>query len=339
MYLSGVGALGPHHPEDMRESMRRPANVVVVGSVNADFVISVSRIPAEGETVGEGDFAQHWGGKGANQAAVAAQHGVGVTMIGAVGDDVLGTGAVAELTKYGVDVDRVDVISGTPTGAALVIVDHEGRNIVAVAPGANASIDPDGISTAVDAWSHVDAVLVCFEVADPVVVQAVRAGMKKSATVIVNPAPARPLPQELKGSGVVLTPNEHEVMNLAEAADSVTAAEKVASWTGGPVVVTVGEKGAVICRAGEPPVRVPAPKVVAKDTTGAGDAFNGTLAASLAEGAELETAVRRAVAAASLSVRGVGARGAIPSRQEVDDFIGRTDVEEVPAPARLLASD
>jgi ribokinase len=154
----------------------------------------------------------------------------------------------------------------------------------------------------------------------------------------VNPAPARPLPEEFRASGIVLTPNEHEVLDLVEASDAVTAGETVSAWTQGPVVITLGEKGAVICRAGEPAVQVPAPKVVAKDTTGAGDAFNGTLAAALAEGTGLETAVRRAVAAASLSVRGVGARGAIPTREEVDDFLSQAQPEEV-APARLSVSD
>lgn len=319
--------------------MSQPGNVVVVGSVNADFVISVSRIPTEGETVGEGDFAQHWGGKGANQAAVAARHGVDVTMIGAVGDDVLGVGAMAELVEYGVDVGRIDVVAGTATGAALVIVDREGRNVVAVAPGANAFMDPLEVSSAVDAWSDVDVILVCFEVADPVVVHAVEAGLRKGATVIVNPAPARPLPEELRGSGVVLTPNEHEILDLVGATDTMTAGEEVSAWTEGPVVVTLGDKGAVICRAGEPPTHVPAPKVVAKDTTGAGDAFNGTLAAALAEGAALETAVRRAVTAASLSVRGVGARGAIPTRDEVDEFIGRFPPQEVSTLERRYVRD
>ncbi len=309
--------------------MSHPGNVVVVGSVNADFVISVSRIPTEGETIGQGDVAQHWGGKGADQAAVAARHGVHVTMIGAVGDDGLGVGAMAALVECGVDVGCIDVVAGTPTGAALVIVDREGRNVVAVAPGANASMDPRSVATAEDKWSDADVVLVCFEVPDPVVVQAVEAGLRKGATVIVNPAPARALPEELKDTGLVLTPNEHEVLYFFEASDTITAGEKVSAWTQGPVVVTLGGKGAVICRAGEPPVHIQAPKVIAKDTTGAGDAFNGTLAASLAEGLELEAGVRRAVAAASLSVRGVGARGAIPTREEVDEFLGRLQLEEV----------
>lgn len=319
--------------------MSHPGNVVVVGSVNADFVISVSRIPTEGETVGEGDFAQHWGGKGANQAAVAAQHGVHVTMLGAVGDDGLGVGAMAELVEYGVDVGRIEVVAGTRTGAALVIVDRMGRNIVAVAPGANAAMDPQGVSSAVDTWSDVDVVLVCFEVGDPVVVRAVEAGLRQGATVVVNPAPARALPEELRDSGIVLTPNEHEVLNLVEASDPVTAGDKVSAWTQGPVVVTLGGQGAVICRAGEPPVHIPAPKVVVKDTTGAGDAFNGTLAGALAEGSELEAGVWRAVAAASLSVRGVGARGAIPTREEVDDFLGQIETEGVSGPERRYAPD
>lgn len=309
---------------------RATGNVAVVGSVNADFVISVTHLPAEGETVGEGEFAQHWGGKGANQATVAAKHGARVAMIGAVGDDVLGVEARSDMERHGVDVGRVKVVPGAATGAALVMVDREGRNIVAVAPGANAAMEPEDVSAATEVWSGVHVVLVCFEVADPVVLSAVEAGVRQGAIVILNPAPARPLPEELRQSGIILTPNEHEVVALAGDPDAVSAGEQMSAWIDAPVVVTLGEKGAVVCVPGESPCHVPAPKVVARDATGAGDAFNGTLAASLADGSDLKAAVRRAVAAASLSVRAVGARGGIPTRQEVDDLLRGSSVDGVP---------
>ncbi|MDQ3900919.1 MAG: ribokinase [Actinomycetota bacterium] len=293
--------------------------VMVVGSINADFVISVPRIPQQGETVGDGEFAQHWGGKSANQAVVAARYGAAVAMVGAVGDDDLGSAAVVALEDEGIDVERVTLIPATATGIAVIMVDPGGRNIIAVAPGANARIDPAGIDDAIAA--HAGAVLTCFEVADPVVMAAVTAGIHHGADVIVNPAPARPLPDQLQGSKAMLTPNEHEARTITGLRDPVAAASRLSEWTQAPAIVTLGAHGAVMCSTVEQPLRIAAPSVVPVDTTGAGDTFNGTLAAALAEGLDLPSCVQRAVTAASLSVRGRGARGSLPSREDIDDFL------------------
>ncbi len=302
--------------------MNPAGHVVVVGSINVDFVVAVPRLPSEGETVGSGVFARRWGGKGANQAFAAARYGAQVHMIGAVGDEDLGAAAVAELAAAGVDVAGVAVERDAATGVASILVDKVGRNIIAVAPGANAVIDPAAVAGGTFA-GQADVVLTCFEVEDPVVLAAVRFGLGQGAVVIVNPAPARPLPRELEGSGVILTPNEHEATELTGVADPVAAATRLSTWTDGTVVVTLGRRGAAICSRGALVQEVTAPRVSPLDTTGAGDAFNGTLAAALAEGKNLASAVRRAVAAASLSVRGLGARGAVPSRQELETYVVR----------------
>jgi ribokinase len=271
--------------------------VVVVGSVNVDLVVTVDRLPAPGETVTGGTFAIHHGGKGANQAVAAARAGAPVTMIGAVGDDDNGVAARAVLAAEGVDTALIRVLPGEMTGVALIAVDRAGANQIAVASGANHRFDglpqlPQGEGV----------LLVGFEVVDAVVAEAVAVARGRGWPIIVNPAPARELPAALRASGAILVPNDGEAALLGGDARALAAV------TGGPVVVTMGADGARLID-GDRDVRVAAPEVVAVDTTGAGDVFAGVLAASLADGLELEAAVRRAVAAASRAVTVPGARG------------------------------
>jgi ribokinase len=298
--------------------------VLVVGSVNVDLVVRVERLPAAGETVTGGTFAQHHGGKGANQAVAAARVGARVTFVGAVGDDAFGRSALDELKRERVDVSRVAVIAGVPTGVALISVAEGGENQITVASGANALIDAEAVQSALSDSSALRSggvFLANFEVADDAVVAAAKAASEAGMLVLINPAPARELPSALLALQPILLPNEIEAQALTGEAEPVDAARLLAARTGAPVVVTIGAKGAIVVQNGEVE-RLPASLLEAVDTTGAGDAFAGALAAELSLGRSLLEAVRFAVQAASLSVTIAGAREGMPSRAEVEAAAG-----------------
>lgn len=281
--------------------------VVVVGSVNADFVTVVEHLPRPGETVIGGVFERHWGGKGANQAVAARRFGADVCFVGAVGDDDLGAAAVEALEADGVDASGVARLPGQSTGVALIVVDVSGQNQIAVASGANLSVDAAGLDALLRGGA-LGVVLTNFEVPDVAVVEAVRAAQAAGWVAVVNPAPARPIPEELRGSGVILTPNEHELESITGDGTPEDAACSAVEVTGGSVAVTLGADGALLLDDGAV-TRVYAPEVTSRDTTGAGDVFNGVLAAALAEGRPLADGVRLAVCAASFAVEIPGARG------------------------------
>jgi ribokinase len=285
--------------------------VIVVGSVNTDLVVVAERLPAPGETVTGGAFSRHGGGKGANQAVAAARLGAHVTMVGAVGTDPFGDEALELLGREGIDTAAVARMDA-PTGVALIIVDAAGENQIAVAPGANAELDPDAVARAVGA-AGADVVLLSQEVSEVAVLAGARAA---SGPIVLNPAPVRRLPDELVALGPILTPNAGEARALSGEDDPDAAARALVSRTGAPVLVTRGDQG-VLVLDGDAAKRLPAPAVTAVDTTGAGDAFNGALAVALAEGRPLRDAAAFAVAAAALSTRAAGAREGMPRRDEV----------------------
>jgi ribokinase len=302
----------------MARSERTVGRVVVVGSVNADLVVSVPTLPGPGETVTGGTFARHGGGKGANQAVAAARLGAAVTFVGAVGDDDLGAAALRELSAEGVDVAAVARLDGVPTGVALIAVDRAGENAIAVASGANAELDGERVAAALHGRldGRPGVVLLGHEVPDAAVLAGVAAARAAGWTPILNPAPARALPDALLAHAPLLTPNATEACALSAADDPEAAALELARRTGAPVLVTLGASGALLVRDGRRE-RIPAPRVDVVDTTGAGDALNGALAAELAAGADLREAASTAVAAASLSTRRPGARGGMPRRDEL----------------------
>lgn len=299
--------------------------VIVVGSINVDVVVRVARLPAPGETIAGGELERHGGGKGANQAVAAARAGARVHMIGAVGDDDFGRAALDELTGEGIDCSGVAVLGRAATGVAAITVDAAGENQIAVASGANRALAAEQVADALRALTPgADAVLLMnFELEDePLAAAAQWAVRERLAHIIVNPAPARPLSDALLAAHPVVTPNAGELRALIDGATEAAAVE-LAGISGAPVIVTLGAEGALVAPGpGEPPRRIPAPDVRAVDTTGAGDAFNGALAAALAQGSGLRDAATRAVAAASASVQGRGARGGMPTRAEIDAIDG-----------------
>ncbi len=310
--------------------------VIVVGSVNVDLVVVAARLPAPGETVTGGDVARHHGGKGGNQAVAAARLGAQVAFVGAVGRDDFGTAARVALEAEGIDVTHLAAVA-RPTGVALIVVDARAENLIAVAPGANASPTAASVTAALAALaiSPGDVVLVCREIPPDAVRAALATARAAGAIGVLNPAPADGLDAATIALADVLTPNETELALLAaDAADAgdepgrgdsdvETSARRLLS--GGPggraVVVTLGAAGALVVPATGAAVRVPAVPVVPVDTTGAGDAFSGALAVGLAAGLPLAEAVRRAVAAAGLSTTRAGARGGMPTAAEMAAFL------------------
>jgi ribokinase len=287
------------------------SDLVVVGSVNADLVVTVRSLPAPGETVSGGTFERHHGGKSANQAVAAARLGASVAFVGAVGDDELGADAVAALERDGIDCSGVARLDDAPTGVALIVVDEAGENQIAVASGANGRLDAAMVQNAVPKeprW-----VLLGLEVPD----DAVLAGARAADRLVLNPAPARPLQDELLDLGPILTPNEAEARTLTGEPDAQAAARALEQRTGAPVVVTLGARGALVGEdvIGPPPVHP-------VDTTGAGDTFSGVLAAELARGADIRAAARFATAAAALSTQAAGAREGMPDRAAVERALG-----------------
>jgi len=292
----------------------------VVGAVNVDLVVVAPTLPAPGETVVGGGLQTYGGGKGANAAVAAARVGAAVKLIAAVGDDDHGRAALAELAAEGVDVEGVAVLSGESTGVALIVVDDSGENQIAVGAGANAAIDAVDVRRRVrEAASTAGCVLVSTEIAAAAVTAAVEEAVAASVLCVLNPAPALPVVADLLSRGVIVTPNETElgdiVRQLGETATGVaeTDAATVVARSGEPVVVTRGGEGVVVVDAQLDAMHVAAPRVLVRDTTGAGDTFNGVLAARLAAGDQLDEAVSVAVEAAALSVTEVGARGGMPT--------------------------
>ncbi len=293
--------------------------VVVVGAINVDFVVAAQRLPGPGETVvGEG-LQTFGGGKGANAAVAAARVGAVVRLIGAVGDDDTGAAALAELVTEGVDVSDVAVLAGESTGVALIVVDDNGENQIAVGAGANAAIVADHVRRCLrTALPLTGCVLVSTEIPAAAVAAAVEEAAGAGVLCVLNPAPVLPIVTELLGLGPIVTPNETELRDLVarlgvSGGSSADDAAQIVARSRQSVVVTQGGDG-VLMVAGDLVVRrVPAPAVEVRDTTGAGDTFNGVLAARLAAGDELAVAIPIAVAAASLSVMEVGARGGMPT--------------------------
>jgi ribokinase len=268
--------------------------VLVLGSLNVDLVTRVDRLPRPGETVAGEGLRRLAGGKGANQAVAAAAAGARVSLAGCVGDDAGGRAYRERLAARGVDVSAVRVVRGEPTGHALVTVADDGENAIVVVPGANALLDDTEVG-AVDGLGPDDVLLAQLEVPRPVVSAAARRAVARGARVVLNVAPWASLPADVVGLADPVVANEHEMRALAEAGTPPAS-----------LLVTFGANGASWDGDVAPAVVVAQEDVV--DTTGAGDAFCGTLAAALARGADREEALGAALAAGAVAVRHEGAQ-------------------------------
>jgi len=311
----------------------KPA-IVVVGSLNMDFVVRVEHLPAPGETVLGRNFQMFPGGKGANQAVAAAKLGgnsVDVRMIGRVGYDVFADHLKASLSAAGVDVAAVHATRSQATGVALISVDRAGQNSIVVASGANHELAAADVEAMRPVFHSARLALFQLETPLDTVEAALAVAREEGLTTILDPAPAQPLAAGLLERVDILTPNETEALGLlGRAAARVTPAEAVelaeALRGMGPktVIVKLGDQGC-FAHAGLTQGYFPGFPVEVKDTTAAGDTFNAALAVALAEGAPLEHALRFANAAATISVTRPGAQASAPSRREVDAFLEGTD--------------
>ncbi|MFP6681498.1 MAG: PfkB family carbohydrate kinase [Gammaproteobacteria bacterium] len=306
--------------------------VVVVGAINTDLVITSPHLPTPGETVVGGGLQTFGGGKGANAAVAAARAGASVYLVGAIGADDQGKSALAALQGDGIDTSGVAVLNDEPTGAALIVVDQKGENQIVIGPGANGAVTSAHVHAALaDLLRIADVVLVSTEIPLAAIRAAIEAAAQAEVQCVLNPAPVISGIVELLPHHPILTPNEMELRGLVRAlSDSATAdgtgdetarhLRHLGELTVSPVIVTLGAQGCAVRLADGTINRIPAKtnsNVV--DTTGAGDTFNGVLAARLAAGDELMIAVSTAVTAASLSVSMLGAREGMPSAAAITD--------------------
>jgi ribokinase len=296
------------------------ARIVVIGSVNTDMVVRGPRIPAPGETVTGGTFLRAQGGKGANQAVAACRAGGEVSFVARVGNDEFGEAAVSGLRHEGADVRHVSRDAEHATGIALIVVDAEGENAISVAPGANAFLSPEDVEAARSAIEGADVLLMQLETPLPAIERAASIAAAAGATVVLNPAPARPLDASLLSQVDVLTPNQGESSFLTGEHEAKAAASKLRDRGVRTVVVTLGARGALAVSAAGVSAMT-GYQVSTVDSTAAGDAFNGFLAVALAEGLELVPAVQRACAAGALATTVAGARPSLPTRAAVDELM------------------
>jgi ribokinase len=295
------------------------APVIVIGSSNTDMVIKTAHLPLPGETILGGTFFMNAGGKGANQAVAAARLGGAVTFIAKLGDDIFGREALQLFKKEGIDTDCIVVDAQHPSGVALITVDDKGENCIAVASGANAQLLPADAARAKDKIAAASIMLAQLEIPVETVAWAAAEASAAGVPVILNPAPACTLPDELYKHLYIITSNETEaeILTGIKVTDVATAAAAVLRGKGvKTVIVTLGAKGALVVAGGLQQL-VEAPVVKAVDTTAAGDVFNGALAVALAEGEDILTAVVFACRAASISVTRLGAQASAPLRSEV----------------------
>ena len=276
-------------------------DVAVVGSVNLDLVATTARLPAPGETVSGSSYAEHAGGKGLNQAIAAARSGARVVLVAAVGDDAAGARLRSLAADEGIDVTAVAVLAGEVTGRALITVDDHAENSIVVVPGANALLQAGSPPRA-------RVVIAQLEVPLEEVITAFRSARRDGATTILNPAPAQVLPDELVQLCDIVVPNEHE-------ADLIGGVQALLDHGVSAVVTTLGASGVVVSESIDDAIETwsaPAFDVEPLDTTGAGDAFCGALAARLAAGDDLHDAVRYAAAAGALATTVAGAVPSLP---------------------------
>ncbi|MEV7002669.1 ribokinase [Streptomyces sp. NPDC093982] len=291
-------------------------DIVVLGSTNMDLVTYVEKAPQRGETVTGREFRTIPGGKGANQAIAAARAGGNVLMIGAVGNDAYGTRLRSTLEHSGVDTDDLRTADG-PSGTAHIVVDDEGGNAIVVIPGANGTLDHLGPGDE-GVIASADTLLLQLEIPLAAVLAGAQAARRHGVRTILTPAPAQPLPDELFAAVDLLVPNEHEAATLTGRTDPRDAAIGLLDLVPA-VVVTLGALGSLYVSRGADPVTVPAPKVNAVDSTGAGDTFVGALAVALGEERPMHEALAWAAAAAALSVQREGATAAMPYRPEIEE--------------------
>lgn len=302
--------------------------IAVVGSTNIDLTFRVARLPRPGETVPGIALPRSFGGKGANQAVLAARLGATVAMISAIGDDAAGREAIENFRAQGVDATHVRAVPG-PTGTAAIVVDDSAENTIVVAPGANDAVTAEQVRHAEGAIRSADVVLAQMETPAEATVEAFRLARGAGVKTLLNPAPARPLSNDLLARTDLVVPNETELAALTglpvgNDEEVRRAAEAMKRAGAKAVLVTCGDRGAILLD--EAFHVVPSVAVEAVDPTAAGDAFIGALAVFIAGRRPLVEAIRRACVVAALTVTRPGAQDSFPVREEIEAFLARHGV-------------
>lgn len=297
--------------------------IIVVGSSNVDLTVRVRRLPLPGETIRGATLLRTNGGKGANQAVAAARLGADVVFITCLGNDASGGMLSAQFAADGIDTSCIK-LSATPTGTALIFVDDNAENCIAVAPGSNNDLLPADIDAARSTMEGASYLLVQLVIPMPTVVRAVELAHSLGIKTIMNPAPMNPVPEDLFSRIWLITPNQTEAEQLTgvhvESEDDAARAAEVLFAKGVKnVIVTMGSKGSLVCTP-EALEFVPSRKVKAIDTTGAGDVYNGALVAALSQGKSLIEAARIATLASSIAVTRMGAQTSAPYANEIESL-------------------
>jgi len=295
--------------------------IAVVGSTNTDMVIKTSKLPVPGETILGGKFFMNPGGKGANQAVAAARLGGNVSFIAKTGEDLFGKRARQLFESENINTDYLFTDPGHPSGVALITVDANGENCIVVAPGSNSFLAKSDIDLAQEEILRADIVLMQLEIPLETVEYVANIAFEAGKKVILNPAPAKQITNELLSKLYMITPNETEAELISgipvKDIDSATMAARNLYLRGVKVVIiTLGSKGALLFEGNEAKL-IPSFKVEAVDTTAAGDIFNGAITVGISEGLELYSAVEFACKAAAISVTRMGAQASAPYRNEV----------------------
>ncbi|EOL9009686.1 ribokinase [Cronobacter sakazakii] len=305
--------------------MKSAGQLVVLGSINADHILNLEAFPAPGETVTGSQYQVAFGGKGANQAVAAGRSGADIAFIACVGEDDIGERIRQQLSRDNIDVAPVSAVAGESTGVALIFVNGEGENVIGIHAGANAALTPERVNQQREKIANARALLMQLESPVESVIAAARIAHENQTTVILNPAPARALSDELLALVDIITPNETEAEKLTGAKvvddDSAAQAAAVLHQKGiETVIITLGSRGVWLSVNGEGQ-RVPGFRVKAVDTIAAGDTFNGALMTALLEGSPMLEAIRFAHAAAAIAVTRPGAQPSVPWRDEIDAFL------------------
>ena len=298
-------------------------DILVIGSLNADLVVRAPHFPQPGETISGGDLQIIPGGKGANQAVAAAKQGASVAMLGRVGNDSFGPFLLDSLKSNSVDITHVHA-DDSATGTAIIVVDANGQNSIVLSAGANGKVSPLDVNNA-SSLLRPSLILLQLEIPTPTVLHAAKYAKQNGIRVILNPAPAKSLPDELISLIDFIIPNETELslltgLEVKDISSAEQAAKILLNRGAKNVIVTLGSKGALLV-SGDQTIQINAYKVDVVDTTAAGDAFIGGFASALLRGIEIEAAVKYANACGALATTKFGAQPSLPTKEETERFI------------------
>lgn len=300
--------------------------LVILGSVNADHILNVAHFPLPGETISGNQFQMVFGGKGANQAVAAGRCGANISFLACLGNDDIGKKAKAQLITDNIDTNSIELIDDVATGVALIFVNQQGENVIGIHAGANGQLDTRYVQRHGNIIKEADALLMQLESPLDSVLKAAEIAKQENVQVILNPAPAQALPDELLSLVDIITPNETEIEYLTGIKviddESAQQAADVLHHKGiKTVLITLGSRGVWVSEKNSKGCIVPAFKVKAVDTIAAGDTFNGALMTALLEGQSMMSAIKFAHAAAAIAVTRAGAQPSVPWRHEVDVFL------------------